>query len=159
MKRQTIKSILELQRPLSQHFKTVTHEEVPRTLRWFDDQRLENSWCLTMEEQLTLLNNVSSSLYEDWFVQIESGAIPVLSDDMVHRLSILVGIHKALEILAPDNRPDYALRWFLTPNDSASYAGRSIKAYLLANNTLEGFRTVEAYLVDAVNGFLGGAYS
>lgn len=77
----------------------------------------------------------------------------------MRRLSILVGIHKALEILAPDNRPDYAVRWFLTPNHSATCAGQSIKAYLLANNTLEGFLTLEAYLVDAVNSFLGVSYS
>lgn len=154
-----MKSIPESPRFLSQHFKTVTREDVPKKFRWFDDQRFENQWHLTMEEQLALLGNVSPSLYEAWVIQIESGEIPALSDDIVRRLSILVGIHKSLEVLAPDNRPDYAAKWFLTPNHGATCAGQSIKAFLLTNNTLDGFRTVEAYLVDAVNSFLGGSYS
>lgn len=143
----------------SQHFKTIAREDLPRILRWFDDQRFETQWGLTLNEQLALLGNTPSSLYHAWITHIESGEGPSLSDDVVRRLSILVGIHKALEILAPDNRPDYAVRWFLTPNDSATCAGQSIKAYLLANNTLEGFLTLEAYLADAVNSFLGGSYS
>lgn len=145
--------------PRSQHFKTIARDDVPRILRWFDDQRFENNWCLTQDEQLALLGNISPLFYQAWLTRIESGEVPTLSEDVVRRLSILVGIHKALEILAPDNRPDYAVRWFSTPNDSATCAGKSIKAYLLANNTLEGFCTLEAYLVDAVNSFLGGAYS
>ena len=153
-----MKTIPEPQRPLSQHFKTIASGEIPRTLRWFDDQRQENHWCLTIDEQLVLLGNVSPSCYDGWIAQIESGGMPALSDDVIRRLSILVGVHKSLALLAPDNRPDYAIRWFSTPNDSVTCAGQSIKTYLLVNNTLDGYRTMEAYLVDAVNGFLGGAY-
>ena len=151
--------LIEPQRPPSQHFKTIAREEVALTLRWFDDQRVENHWCLSREEQFVLLGNVPPSLYDGWVAQMEFGGIPALSDDVVRRLSILVGIHKSLALLAPDNRPDYAIRWFLTPNDSTTCAGQSIKAYLLANNTLDGYSTIEIYLVDAVNGFLGGAYT
>ena len=143
----------------SQHFKTITREDLPRILRWFDDQRFETQWGLTLNEQLALLGNISRSLYHAWITQIESSEVPSLSDDVVRRLSILVGIHKALEILAPDNRPDYAVRWFLTSNHSSTCAGKCIKAYLLANNTLEASRDIEVYLIDAVNGFLGGSYT
>jgi hypothetical protein len=154
-----MKPIIKSQRSVLQHFKSIARDEVPHTLRWFDDQRLENHWCLTIEEQLALLGNVSPSLYERWIAKIESGVIPALNDDVMRRLSVLVGIHKSLTLLTPDNRPDYAVRWFLTPNNSDTCAGQSIKAYLLANNTMEGYRTIEAYLADAVISSLGGAYT
>lgn len=154
-----MKDILESRGSASQHFKTIAPDEVPHALRWFDDQRLENHWCLTLEEQMALLGIVSLSLYDDWFAQIASGGVPALSDDVMRRLSVLVGIHKSLTLLTPNNRPEYAVRWFLTPNTSATCSGQSIKEYLLENNTLDGYRDMEAYLVDTVIGALGGAYT
>jgi hypothetical protein len=154
-----MKFFFESHGQLSQHFKTISSEELPRALQWFDDQRFENNWHLTTEEQLALLGNAPLSLYKVWLAWRKFDGAPAPSDETVRRLSILVGIHKSLEILTPHNQPDYAVRWFLTSNHSATCAGKSIKAYLLANNTLEGFRDIEVYLIDAVNGFLGGSYT
>jgi hypothetical protein len=142
--------IVKSQSLLLKHFRTIAPLEVPHTLRWFDDQRLGNYWRLTSEEQMALLGHICPSVYEEWLKQIESDCIPALNNDVMRRLSVLVGIHKSLVLLAPNNRPEYAIRWFLTPNDSATCGGKSIKAYLLANNTLEGFGTLEDYLLNTV---------
>ena len=154
-----MKHVFKSKQSPAQQLKAITDEDMPLILKWFDDQRFEHHWCFTLEEQLASLGNISLSLYSSWLAQIKSGGAPVLNYDATRRLSILVGINKSLEILAPDNRPDCAVRWLLTPNNSAICAGQSIKTYLLINNTLNGFCIVEAYLVDAVNGFLGGTYS
>ncbi len=141
------------------HFKKIGSEDVPEVLDWFERQQLSTQWNLSHAEQLALLGNVEPHMYQCWLADVMRGQIPVLPDNVITRLEILLGVEKSLEILVPNNRPDLVFSWFNTPNNNPLFQGKSIKQYLLDNNNLDSFRALEAYLVDAVIGFLSGSYT
>jgi hypothetical protein len=141
------------------HFKQIVPEDIPKTLEWFQRQQLSTHWHLSPEEQLALLGNIESNTYESWLADIARGQVPVLPDEVATRLEILLGVEKSLEILVPENRPDLVISWFNTPNKNPLFQDKSIKQYLLDNNHLDAFHALEAYLVDAVIGFLSGSYT
>jgi len=140
------------------HFKKISSEEIPDALKWFERQQLDTQWHLSRNEQLALLGNIEPHLYQSWLADIERGEIPALPNEVITRLEILLGAKKSLDIIAPDNRPDLAVSWFNTPNNNPIFQGKSIKHYLLDNNNLDAFRSLEAYLVDAVVGLMSGVY-
>lgn len=141
------------------HFKKIAPEEIPKALEWFERQQLNTQWHLNRDEQLALLGNVELHTYQCWLADIERGQIPALPNDVITRLEILLGTQKSLDILAPENRPDLAINWFNTPNTNPLFQGKSIKHYLLDNNNSDAFRSLEAYLVDAVVGLMSGVYT
>jgi hypothetical protein len=141
------------------HFKKIAREDVPQTLHWFEQQQLGTQWHLSSDEQLALLGSVDASTYQRWLADITRGQIPSLPENVITRLEILLGVEKSLEILVPENRPDLVISWFNTPNKNPLFQGKSIKQYLLDNNNLDAFHALEAYLVDAVIGFLSGSYT
>lgn len=141
------------------HFKKIAHEEIPTALEWFERQKLKTQWHLSYIEQLALLGNIELQSYQSWLADIERGQIPALPNDVIARLEILLGTKKSLNILAPDNRPDLAISWFNTPNNNPLFRGKTIKHYLLDNNNLDAFRSLEAYLVDAVVSLMSGVYT
>ncbi len=141
------------------HFKKIVREDIPQTLQWFEQQQLVSQWHLSRDEQLALLGSVDASTYQSWLADVMRDQIPVLPENVITRLEILLGVEKSLEILVPDNRPDLVISWFNTPNKNPLFQGKSIKQYLLDNNNLDAFHALEAYLVDAVIGFLSGSYT
>ncbi len=62
-------------------------------------QGLAELWQLSTEDQLLLLGSPGRSTFFKW--KKEGGSIP---RDTVERISHLLAIHKALEILLPDTR-------------------------------------------------------
>ena len=140
------------------HFKKIAPEEISEALKWFERQQLSTQWYLSRDEQLALLGNIEPHLYQCWLAEIARGQIPALPNEVITRLEILLGAKKSLDIVAPDNRPDLAISWFNTPNNNPIFQGKSIKHYLLDNNNLDAFRSLEAYLVDAVVGLMSGVY-
>lgn len=141
------------------HFKKIAPRDIPQVLQWFEQQKMNTQWNLSHDEQLVLLGCVEASTYQSWLADVTRGQIPVFPDNVITRLEILLGVEKSLEILVPDNRPDLVISWFNTPNKSPLFQEKSIKQYLLDNNNLDAFHALEAYLVDAVIGFLSGSYS
>lgn len=105
------------------------------------------------------MGDVEPLLYQCWLADSAHGQIPALPKDAITRLEILLGVEKSLEILVLENRPDLVISWFNTLNKNPLFQGKSIKRYLLDNNNLDAFRALEAYLVDAVIGFLAGSYT
>ncbi|NNU17508.1 DUF2384 domain-containing protein [Parvularcula sp. ZS-1/3] len=71
---------------------------------------LFRKWGLTDAEACTLLGGISPSKYAKW----KRGEIGRLGVDLKTRLSLLMGIHKALRILFTEN--DRAYGWASTPN-------------------------------------------
>jgi uncharacterized protein (DUF2384 family) len=71
---------------------------------------LFRKWGLTDAEACTLLGGISPSKYAKW----KRGEIGRLGVDLKTRLSLLMGIHKALRILFTEN--DRAYAWVSTPN-------------------------------------------
>lgn len=141
------------------HFKKILPADIPKALEWFEQQQLSTQWNLSHDEQLVLLGGIKASTYQSWLADVMRGQIPALPDNVITRLEILLGIEKSLAILVPNNRPDLVVSWFNTPNKNPLFQGKSIKQYLLDNNNLDAFHALEAYLVDAVIGFLSGSYT
>jgi uncharacterized protein (DUF2384 family) len=84
--------------------------------------RLTEEWGLAAEEQRVLLGRPGRSTFYRWKTQV-----PALSVDTLERISLLLGIYKALEILFPT--PARARGWLRRPNDA--FGGRSALQVML----------------------------
>lgn len=97
--------------------------------------RIAEAWKLSVPEQLRLLGIASRSSYFKW----RKEAAPRLSPDTLERLSYLLGIYKALQILFPV--PERADEWLRRPNDAPLFGGRSALDLMLSG------RVADLYLV------------
>ena len=75
-------------------------------------------WALTATEERGLLGWPPSSTFHKY----KSGDAGVLSFDTLTRVSLVLGIYKALHILYPE--PAFADRWMKMPNSNALFGGR-----------------------------------
>jgi uncharacterized protein (DUF2384 family) len=73
-------------------------------------QRIADAWRLTTDQQIQLLGSPGRSTFFKW--KKEGGALP---RDTVERISHLLAIYKALQILVPDAAQADA--WVQKPND------------------------------------------
>ncbi|URI11881.1 MbcA/ParS/Xre antitoxin family protein [Aquincola tertiaricarbonis] len=108
-------------------------------------ERIAALWGLSVDEQLVLLGSPGRSTLFAWRKQPEKAH---LSRDTLERLSNLLGIYKALQILLPD--PAAADAWVRRPNTAAPFGGRSALQRMLAGN-MSDLSAVRQYL-DAVRG-------
>jgi hypothetical protein len=77
-------------------------------------------WKLGQNELGRLLGTTARTV-QRWRDQAEDGRLD-LSADTVERLSYLLGIHKALQILLPT--PDNRLLWLRNPNSAPPFGGQ-----------------------------------
>ena len=82
-------------------------ELAPPALRTFF--RISDAWGLTQSEARILLGNPPESTYYKW----KSGRVGNVSSDLVERISYVLGIYKALQILLP--LPEAADAWVKRP--------------------------------------------
>jgi hypothetical protein len=121
----------------------VTTERMARAgLRAFF--RMAALWQLSVDEQLILLGSPGRSTYYKWKKE-GSDALP---RDVLERLSYLLGIWKALQILLPDETA--ADGWLRQPNDATPFGGRSALERMLSGNVADLYE-VRRYL-DGVRG-------
>lgn len=106
--------------------------------------RIADLWHLSIPEQLALLGIGSRSTYFKW----RKEAQPKLPRDTLERLSYLLGIYKALQLLLPDNHA--ADEWVRRPNDAPLFGGRSALDRMLSGNVADLY-IVRQYL-DAQRG-------
>jgi hypothetical protein len=104
--------------------------------------RLVELWGLTMEQARVLLGRPSRATVYNW----KAGKVRSLPHDTLCRISYLLGIHKALEILYRD--PALADRWVRRPN--AAFGGQSALERMLAGDVSD-LAAVRAHL-DAARG-------
>ena len=78
---------------------------------------LAKAWDLNVEEQRGLLGWPAASTYHKY----KSGDVGTLSYDTLTRISLLLGIYKALHILYPDDA--LADRWVKLPNSNSMFGG------------------------------------
>jgi len=76
------------------------------------------AWQLSGDEQRGLLGWPAAST----FYKYRAGDVSVLSFDTLTRLSLVLGIYKALHVLYPD--PALADRWVRLPNAHPLFGGR-----------------------------------
>ena len=106
--------------------------------------RLAEHWDLRVVEQRKLLGDPPESTFYKW--KREQGGS--LSRDTLERISYLLGIWKALQILFPD--PAQADAWLRKPNAAPLFGGHSALERMLSGNVADLF-VVRQYL-DAQRG-------
>jgi len=101
-------------------------------------------WGLSIADQLKLLGIASRSTYFKW----RREQAPRLPQDTLERLSYLLGIYKALQILLPD--AGAADAWVRKPNSASPFSGRSALDRMLSGQVADLY-VVRQYL-DAERG-------
>jgi len=110
--------------------------------------KIIEAWELKQTEAMTLLGYDESNrtTYYKW--KREPSSVK-LSKEKLERLSYILGIYKALQVLLP--RPASADAWIKKPNDAPLFGGRSALDRMLSGNVADLYE-VRRYL-DAQRGF------
>jgi len=106
---------------------------------------IARDWALSADEQIILLGSPGRSTFFKWKSAPESAR---LGRDTLERLSLILGIYKALQILLPE--PKAADTWIRRPNAAPPFGGRPALGRLLAGN-ISDLVAVRQYL-DAMRG-------
>ncbi len=101
--------------------------------------RIAGLWSLSVEEQMTLLGLTARSTFFKW----KKDPNTVLPKDTLERISYVIGIYKALQILLPDQKA--ADEWVRRPNAAAPFAGRSALDRMLSGQVAD-LSVVRQYL-------------
>ena len=109
----------------------------PAALRTFF--RIASAWELTQAEARVLLGDPPESTYYKW----KSGRVGSVPSDLLERISYVLGIYKALQILLPD--PAAADAWVRRPNAAPLFNGRSALELMLSGRVADLF-LVRQYL-------------
>lgn len=105
---------------------------------------IAKNWGLSDEEQIVLLGSIGRSTFYKW-KRSQNGR---MSHDTLERISYLIGIYKALQILLP--HPNAADRWIKKANMSPLFGGHSALDRMLSGNVSDLY-VVRKYL-DAQRG-------
>lgn len=89
---------------------------------------LAKVWGLSEQEQMRLLGLTSRSTLHAW----KSGRVAKVSRDTLERISYLLGIFKAINILLPE--PKRADEWIRLPNKAPLFGGRSALERMTTGN-------------------------
>ena len=100
---------------------------------------IAGEWGLTTEQQQTLLGGVSKSSLHNW----KAGRASALSRDQLERISLVLGIYKAMALLFADG--DGGKRWLKTENTEPVFGGRSPLARMLLGG-IEDLYATRRYL-------------
>jgi hypothetical protein len=130
---------------------TLSQDHIAVSINWFMDMSSADKWNLTHDEVCDLLGGIPKRTLYDLRKKAESNLPVSINRDMAERLSLLLGIWKALQIIVPTSRRDLAYKWFNQPNTSLVLMGKSIKEFLIERKSIEGLYTVRRYL-DAMRG-------
>jgi hypothetical protein len=76
-----------------------------------------HEWGLAVEQQRVLLGGIPASTYHKW----RAGAVGTLSYDQLERISLVLGIYKALKQLFADDAS--GVRWLKAANTDLPFGG------------------------------------
>ena len=107
--------------------------------------RIADAWKLSSKEAMTLLGLRSRSTYHVW----KEGNSGPLSRDTLERISYVLGIYKALQMLLPSG--ESADSWIRKPNTAPLFGGKSALERLMSGNVADLYE-VRRYL-DAQRGW------
>lgn len=105
-------------------------------------------WDLTEEERLLILGLPSRSTYYGWTRAAREHGEITLSADTLTRVSAVLGIYKALQILFATERD--GLHWLRGPHGAPLFGGQPPMA-LVVSGTQDGLMAVRRFL-DAARG-------
>ncbi|HVP45920.1 MAG TPA: MbcA/ParS/Xre antitoxin family protein [Bryobacteraceae bacterium] len=100
---------------------------------------IASQWELSVTEQRALLGWPAPSTFHKY----KAGQVGTLSYDMLVRISLVLGIYKALHILYPDRQ--LADRWVKLPNSNPLFGGRPALA-LMTDGGVDGLLQVRRLL-------------
>lgn len=106
--------------------------------------RIADLWRLSTEEQITLLGITARSTFFKW-KRDPDVSVP---KDTLERISYVLGIYKALQILLPNENA--ADEWIKRPNTAGPFGGRSALDRMMSGHVADLF-IVRQYL-DAQRG-------
>jgi hypothetical protein len=106
---------------------------------------IAREWGLTVAQQRVLLGGVPSSTYHKW----KGGAAGTLSYDQIERISLVLGIYKALRMLFADDAG--GVRWLKAANTDRPFGGGSPLDRML-RGSIDDLYAVRRYL----DGWRGG---
>jgi hypothetical protein len=106
--------------------------------------RVADAWSLSVLEQRALLGWPAASTFHKY----KSGDYGPLSFDTLTRISLVLGIYKALQLLYPD--PELADRWVRLPNAHQIFGGRPALS-LMVDGGIDGLLQTRR-LLDARRG-------
>ena len=106
--------------------------------------RIAELWSLSVEEQMTLLGLRARPTFFKW----KKDPNVVLPKDTQERVSCILGVYKALQILLPDEKA--ADEWVKRPNEAPPFNGRSALDRMMSGQVADLF-LVRQYL-DAERG-------
>ena len=106
--------------------------------------RIAGLWGLSVDEQMTLLGVTARSTFFKW----KKDPNTVLPKDALERISYILGVYKALQILLPDENA--ADEWVKRPNAAPLFGSRSALDRMLSGQVADLF-VVRQYL-DAQRG-------
>lgn len=106
--------------------------------------RIADAWRLSVTEQRALLGWPAASTFHKY----KSGDVATLSYDTLVRVSLILGIYKALHVLYPDAA--LADQWVRLPNANPIFGGRPALV-LMTDSGIDGLLQVRR-LLDARRG-------
>ena len=101
--------------------------------------RIAALWGLSVDEQMTLLGVTARSTFFTW----KKYPNTVLPKDALERISYVLGIYKAIQILLPDEKA--ADEWVKRPNTAPQFGGRSALDRMMSGQVTDLF-VVRQYL-------------
>ena len=101
-------------------------------LRIFD--AIAREWGLTLREQLAILR-VPETTYRRWRQAALAGKDVAVDDATLERLSYILGIYKALNILLPQSHAG----WIRRPNSNPLFGGRPALERMMAGQVADLF--------------------
>jgi hypothetical protein len=101
--------------------------------------RIASLWKLNREEQMTLLGLTAPATYHNW----KRDPHVRLAPDTLERLSYILGIYKALQILLP--QPEASDSWVKRTNKGIPFGGRS-PLDLMLEGKVQNLLDVREYL-------------
>lgn len=107
--------------------------------------RIAELWHLSADQQMTMLGLTARSTYFKWKKDPDEATLP---KDTLERISYILGIYKALQVLLP--LESAADTWIHKPNSDPLFGGKSALDRMLSGNVSDLY-TVRQYL-DAQRG-------
>ena len=100
---------------------------------------IADEWQLPVAARRTLLGDIGESTYHKW----RQGDVGTPSRDQHERLSLLLGIYKALHLLFSDDAT--GVRWLKSPNRDSDFGGQS-PLERMRRGSIEDLYAVRRYL-------------
>ena len=110
---------------------------------------ISKKWSLTAEQQIRILGDTPRSTFYTWKNKVENKENISLSRDTLERISYVMGIFKALNILLPSE--ESANRWIHHENSAPLFNNQTALDKMLAGNVAD-LADIRRFL-DAYRGF------